>query len=80
MEIKIFGKKACFYCDKAKILAKSIKQSKIIYIDIEEHNISKKDLTDLVKKEVKTFPQILINNVYIGGCSELEKYLIQSSK
>ena len=70
MEVEIYSKTNCIFCDKAKMrLAKE--NPKIHMLD--------KDYTreDFLKKfpNAKTFPQIIINNKNIGGYHDLEKWL-----
>ena len=70
MEVEIYSKTNCIFCDKAKMrLAKE--NPKIHMLD--------KDYTrdDFFKKfpNAKTFPQIVINGKSIGGYNELEKWL-----
>ena len=70
MEVKIYSKKNCGYCDKAKIKLQKYKP-KIHMLD--------QDYTsdEFFKKfpNAKTFPQIIIDNEKIGGYHELEKWL-----
>ena len=70
MNVVIYSKNNCVFCNKAKIrLAKY--NPKI--------NMLNKDYThdEFVQKfpNAKTFPQIIIDNKNIGGYHELEKWL-----
>jgi len=70
MNVEIYSKINCIFCDKAKMrLAKE--NPKILMLD--------KDYTreDFFKKfpNARTFPQIIINGKNIGGYNELEKWL-----
>ena len=70
MEVEIYSKTNCVFCDKAKMrLAKE--NPKIHMLD---HDYSREDF---LKKfpNARTFPQIIINGENIGGYSELEKWL-----
>ena len=74
MEVEIYSKTRCIFCDKAKI--KLQKHSpKIQMLD--------KDFTrdDFLKKfpNAKTFPQIIINKKHVGGYAELKRWLEQNS-
>jgi len=69
----VWSKDSCFYCHMAKIL---LDQNGIEY---EERNTSldewsRDDMLEAVP-DAKTFPQVFINNEYIGGFTELQKYL-----
>jgi len=74
MNVEIYSKTNCVFCDKAKI--KLQKHSpKIQMLD--------KDFTrdDFLKKfpNAKTFPQIIINKKHVGGYAELKRWLEQNS-
>ena len=74
MEVEIYSKTNCVFCDKAKI--KLQKHSpKIQILD--------KDFTrdDFLKKfpNARTFPQIIINKKHVGGYAELKRWLEQNS-
>ena len=70
MNVEIYSRTNCVYCDKAKIR-------------LQKHNpkihVLDQDYTreDFFKKfpNAKTFPQIIINDEHVGGYHELEKWL-----
>ena len=70
MQVEIYSRTNCVFCDKAKMLLVN-KNPKIHMLD--------KDFTreDFFKKfpNARTFPQIIINGESIGGYHELEKWL-----
>ena len=70
MDIIIYSKNNCVFCNKAKIKLKKY-NPKINMLD--------QDYTsdEFFKKfpNAKTFPQIIIDNEKIGGYHELEKWL-----
>tara|TARA_R100000030_G_scaffold8196_2_gene5608 strand:+ start:2425 stop:2640 length:216 start_codon:yes stop_codon:yes gene_type:complete len=67
MEIKIYSKPNCMYCDKAKMkLAKY--NPTILMLDVD---YTKEEFFNLFPY-AKTFPQIIINGNKIGGYSELD--------
>ena len=74
MEVEIYSKTNCVFCDKAKMRFQK-QNPKILMLD-QDYN---KD--DFFKKfpEAKTVPQIIINNKNIGGYFELTKWLEQNS-
>ena len=70
MNIEIYSKTSCVFCEKAKITLQK-HNPKIYMLD--------KDFSrdDFFKKfpNARTFPQIIINNKQVGGYSELKKWL-----
>ena len=74
MEVEIYSKTNCSFCDKAKMRLQK-HNPKIFMLD---QDYSREDF---FKKfpEAKTFPQIIINNKNIGGYFELTKWLEQNS-
>ncbi len=74
MEISIYSKPNCVFCDKAKM--KLQKHNPKIYMLDKDYNRD-----DFFKKfpQAKTFPQIIINNEQVGGYQELEKWLEKNS-
>ena len=74
MDVEIFSKTNCGYCNKAKIKLQKY-SPKIHMLDIDytsEEFFSK-------FPNAKTFPQIVINNQHIGGYNDLEKWLAFNS-
>ena len=70
MEVEIYSKINCIFCDKAKM--RLAKQNPKIHMLDQDYNRE-----DFFKKfpNAKTFPQIIINGKNIGGYQELEKWL-----
>ena len=70
MEVEIYSKTNCIFCDKAKM--RLAKQSPKIHMLDQDYNRE-----DFFKKfpDARTFPQIIINGKNIGGYQELEKWL-----
>ena len=70
MEVEIYSKTNCVFCDKAKM--RLAKQSPKIHMLDQDYNRE-----DFFKKfpNARTFPQIIINGKNIGGYQELEKWL-----
>lgn len=71
-KIEIYTSATCPYCVKAK---KLLQMLKLEYI---EHNIDNdfdkmcSELSGKYNKQIQTVPQIIINENYIGGYSDLE--------
>ena len=74
MEVVIYSRDNCGYCNRAKI--------KLQKYNPKIHMLNK-DFTreDFFIKfpNAKTFPQIIINNEHIGGYHELQKWLAFNS-
>ena len=74
MEVEIYSKTNCVFCDKAKIKLQK-HNPKINMLD--------KDYSreDFFKKfpNARTFPQIIINDEHVGGYAELKRWLDQNS-
>ena len=70
VKYRIITADTCVYCDKAKKLMENFN------IDYEEHNVSNNDiLQDFKKQGFKTVPQIWNDEEYIGGYTDLVKYV-----
>lgn len=75
--IKIWGKSYCPYCDKAKALCKALASKedlKYTYYQLDE-DYTKEELLELFPN-VKTLPQITVDDKYIGGYMELRTFLL----
>ena len=74
MHIKIYSKRNCVYCSKAERVAKEIVQNpKHTYekFMLNEH-FTVEELIQLFP-DAKTFPQITIDKIKIGGYDEFKK-------
>lgn len=73
MKVVVWSKDRCVYCIEAKSLLKSRN------IDFEERNIESGNWTREqfveANHSAKTFPQVWIDDVLIGGFTELRKHL-----
>ena len=70
--IEIRSKPQCVFCDKAVQLCQMKElEFKKYMIDVD---YSREDLMDKFPN-ARTFPQITMDNVYIGGYTELEAHL-----
>ena len=70
--IEIWSKPQCIFCDKAVQLCemKGLEYKKYMI----EVDYSREDLMALFP-EARTFPQIKMDSLYIGGYTELEAHL-----
>ena len=73
MKAVIYSTPACGYCKMAKTLLE--KKG----IDYEEFmlgtDITKNELIETIGQDVRSVPQILIDNKYVAGYTELSKFL-----
>jgi len=73
MDIVIWSKDNCFYCEMAKNLLEDLD------LPFEERNISQGEWSREQLQEAapdsKTVPQIFLQGKYIGGFSELKVYI-----
>ena len=70
--VEIWGKEGCHYCNMAKALSK---QEGLNYI---YHQLDEDFTIEELKErfpDAKTFPQILVDDKYIGGFSEYRIFL-----
>ena len=74
LHAEIFGKPDCIHCEKAKFLCNQ-KGIKYTYKELDKHF----DF-DFIKKSfpnARTFPQIVIDGIHVGGYDDLSKYLAE---
>ena len=70
--IEIWSKPQCVFCDKAVQLCQMKElEFKKYMIDVD---YSREDLMDKFPN-ARTFPQITMDNIYVGGYTELEVHL-----
>jgi len=74
MDVEIYSKTNCIFCDKAKM--RLINENPKIHMLDQDYTRE-----DFFKKfpVARTFPQIIINGESIGGYHELEKWLERNS-
>ena len=76
--ITVYSKPQCPYCDKAKSLLKSLGheyEEKVVTKDL-----SIDELFKVLGKQVKTIPQIVMNDIHVGGYNELKEHFINEGK
>ena len=69
MNIEIYTKDFCIWCDRAKALLES-KDLKFTEIDI-SNDVARSEFYSNIGEGVKTVPQVFIENKRIGGYQEL---------
>jgi len=70
----VYGRPGCGYCYYAVRALKS-SEFEFEYIDIYKEGLSKQDVSERINQPVRTMPQILHGDHYVGGCTELLSYL-----
>ena len=74
MEIIIYSKPNCVYCDKSKALLKGLGltyEEKMFGKDFK----SPEELYEAVGKQVRTMPQIKIDGELVGGYNQLVEFM-----
>lgn len=78
MEIVVYSRDNCVFCDKAKSL---LQVKELAYTEqIVGVDLSIGDLFEKLGKEVRTIPQIVVDNSLIGGYNELIEYIAEKEK
>ena len=78
MSIIVYSKPSCVYCDKAMSLLKRLGyeyEEKIVTKDL-----SLEQLFEALGKQVRTIPQIVIDEKHIGGYNELKEYFVDKGE
>ena len=70
MNVEIYSKTHCGYCDRAKIKLQKYRTK----IHILDQDYTREEFFAKFPN-AKTFPQIIINNEHIGTYNQLEKWL-----
>ena len=74
MDVIIYSRNNCVYCDRAKIKLQKYNPK----IHILDQDYTREEF--FIKfPHAKTFPQIIINNEHVGGYHELEKWFAFNS-
>ena len=74
MKIVIYSKPNCIYCDKSKALLKGLDmayEEKMFGKDFK----SPEELYEAVGKQVRTMPQIKMDDVLVGGYNQLVEFM-----
>jgi len=78
MQITIYSKNNCTYCDKAKALMKGLG------LEYEEKKMESFDSVDAmlkdIGKKVMSMPQIKIDGKLIGGYNQLIEHFVEEGK
>ena len=78
MQITIYSKKNCVYCDKAKALIKGLG------LKYEEKKMESFDSVDAmlkdIGKKVMSMPQVKIDGKLVGGYNQLIEHFVEEGK
>jgi glutaredoxin len=78
MAIIVYSKPACVYCDKTKAL---LTRLGLEYTEkVVSKDLSLEELFKELGKQVRTIPQIVIDEKLIGGYNELIEHFINQGK
>ena len=82
VEVEIYSKDNCVFCDKAIKLARQFQYGEcgLQKVTVKKLGVDF-EMDDMMKifPTARTFPQIIINGKSIGGYHELEKWLERNS-
>lgn len=80
MNFTVYSKRTCPYCDKIKTVLNALSISKGCPVVCYELD------TDFTREEFyaefgqgSTFPQVIMNQQHLGGCSDTVRYLQENS-
>ncbi len=74
MEAKIYGTPRCSWCDRvAKILED--REVTVEKIDVSGRKDLIKEMQKAAEEKVTTVPQVIIDGKYVGGYTEVERFL-----
>jgi|TARA_B100001996_G_scaffold186294_1_gene142486 glutaredoxin len=74
MEAKVYGTPRCSWCDRvAKILED--REVTVEKIDVSGRKDLIKEMQKAAEEKVTTVPQVIIDGEYVGGYTEVERFL-----
>ena len=74
MKAKVYGSSQCVWCDRVAKLLEDI-GVEIEKIDVSQGKEFIKEMQDAAGKKGNTVPQVIIDNEYVGGYTETERFL-----
>ena len=78
MAIIVYSKPACVYCDKTKALLTRLGLE--YTVKVVSKDLSLEELFKVLNRQIRTIPQIVIDNKHIGGYNELVEHFINKGK
>ena len=84
--IKIYGKPQCSFCEQAKTISQT-RSMEYQYIEVDLGQNKQPDIEYITRDhfimmfpQSRTVPQILVDDIHIGGFAEFQQYLKEQSK
>lgn len=80
MNLTIYSKTGCPYCDRIKKVAEYLKENKSVAVTV--YNLNEHFNKDQFYQEFgegSTFPQVILNDTHLGGCTDTVKYLQENN-
>ncbi|MAZ05430.1 GrxA family glutaredoxin [Marinobacter sp. SS8-8] len=74
--VTIYGRSSCGFCVRAKDLCET-RNITYVWVDMIEKGMSKQDIADKIGRPVRTVPQILVGDQYVGGFDQFHAYVHQ---
>lgn len=75
--ITIYGRPSCGYCDMAKTVCENA-GLQYRYVDMIAEQVSVQTLCEIVGADVRSVPQIFVDDKYIGGFNELRQFVLDN--
>jgi glutaredoxin 1 len=73
MKAIVYGSKKCVWCDRvARVLEEC--EVEVEKFDVSESNNMEK-MREVAGQEARTVPQVVVDGKYIGGYTEIERFL-----
>jgi len=76
MNLTIYSKSGCPYCDKIKQVAEFLEEQKSFKVTV--YNLNEDFTKEQFYQEFgegSTFPQVILDDKHLGGCTDTVRYL-----
>lgn len=80
MKLTIYSKSGCPYCSKIKQVAEHLSEDKgyfVVVYELGEHFSREQFYEEF--GQGSTFPQVILNDKHLGGCTDTVKYLQENN-
>jgi len=72
MKATVYTGPSCTWCDRVKTL---LKDNNYTIEEIQMNGVALEDLQTKFNKVIRTVPQVIIDDIFIGGYHEVEAYM-----